>query len=280
MRCNRRAAWGCIPLKAVAKWLVIMKVRYDIRKSPFENAAAYFEEGKKMRGKISGMERAAKSAQEELDGIGGEKAKQEAALAPRIKREKKPHEKFRHFFTSQGMLAIGGRDAKQNDAIVSRNMQEGDLFFHADIQGGSVVILKEGEKGGMEEGREAAQFAACYSNAWKNKNAAVDAYCVKPVQISKHASGGYVGQGGYAISGERLWFRASALELVIGKDGEGIAAVQPALCRRKLEGAMLLVPGQVERGKAAAQIAKELGVHVDEVLQLLPPGGVKISKGQ
>ncbi|VVB58960.1 Uncharacterised protein [Candidatus Anstonella stagnisolia] len=253
-----------------------MRVRYDIRKNAYGNAAAYFEMAKKLRGKAEGMKKAIAKTQEEIEDE-ARRGSTEKEKQPRVKREKKAHEKFRHFFTSSGLLAIGGKDAKQNDALVARHMEEGDLFFHADIQGGSVVILKGGEKAGMEDGKEAAQFAACYSNAWKS-TAAVDAYCVKPTQISKHSQGGYVGQGGYAIEGERLWFRGTKLELVIGKDEEGIACVQPAICQRKLGNALLLVPGEVEKGKAAAQIAKELGVHVDEVLQVLPAGNFQIKK--
>lgn len=257
-----------------------MKVRYDIRKSAYANAAAYFEQAKKLKGKIWGVKKAIEKTREEIVEAGQRENAEAERQQPRVKREKKAHEKFRHFFTSSGLLAIGGRDAKQNDALVARQMQENDLFFHADIQGGSVVVLKGGEKAGMEEGMEAAQFAACYSNAWKNGNAAVDAYCVKPSQVSKHASGGYVGQGGYAIGGERLWFRGTKLVLAIGKSEDGIACVQPAICKRKLGSAILLVPGATEKGKAAAQVAKELSVHVDEVLQLLPAGGFKILKGQ
>ncbi|MBS3069838.1 DUF814 domain-containing protein [Candidatus Micrarchaeota archaeon] len=257
-----------------------MKIRYDVRKNPFENAASYFEEAKKMRRKIGGMEKAMRKTQEEMEELESKEAAQAKTMQPRIKREKKPHEKFRYFFTSSGLLAIGGRDAKQNDAIVARHMEEEDLFFHADIQGGSVVVLKGGEKASAQDGREAAQFAACYSNAWKNKNAAVDAYCVKPVQISKYAQGGYVGKGGYAIEGERLWFRGTALELVIGLDGQGNAAVQPALCKKRLENEALLVSGEMEKGKAAAQLAKMLSARVDEILQVLPSGEFKISKRQ
>jgi len=254
-----------------------MKVRYDIRKNAYGNAAAYFELAKKLRGKAEGMKKAIEKTHEEIAAQAGKAGAEKEKLLPRVKREKKAHEKFRHFFTSSGLLAIGGRDAKQNDAIVARHMEEGDLFFHADIQGGSVVVLKGGEKADVDDGREAAQFAACYSNAWKSA-AAVDAYCVKPAQISKHSSGGYVGQGGYAIEGERLWFRGTKLELAIGKNGEGIVCVQPAICKRKLENALLLVPGNIEKGKAAVQIAKDVGVHVDEILQALPAGNFQIRK--
>ena len=83
---------------------------------------------------------------------------------------------------------IGGRNAQQNDIAFSRYMEDDDLFFHADIQGASAVILKNGKSASEEELQEAAQFAASFSKAWINGNAAVDVYAVEKKQLSKHAT--------------------------------------------------------------------------------------------
>ena len=48
-------------------------------------------------------------------------------------RESKWYERYRWFITSDGFLAIGGRDASSNSAIIRKYLTEQDLVFHAEI---------------------------------------------------------------------------------------------------------------------------------------------------
>jgi len=58
-------------------------------------------------------------------------------------------------------------------------MDAGDLFFHADIDGAPVAVMKTGGRNaGDQDLMEAAQFAASYSAAWKFGYGSVDVYCV------------------------------------------------------------------------------------------------------
>jgi hypothetical protein len=121
-----------------------MKLVLGIRKSLRENAAEYYEQAKAMRKKAEGAKKAVAETERELEKARKDEldAAERKAAEVRVKREKKWYEKFRWFTTSGGNLCIAGRDAKQNDLLVSRHMDEADLFLHADIQGAPATILK------------------------------------------------------------------------------------------------------------------------------------------
>jgi len=244
---------------------MLLKLFYE--KSVHENAAYYYELAKESRQKAAGLEDAIKQTEKEIGN-----AKKGKKKEVRVKREKEWYEKFHHAFSSGGKLMIGGRNAQQNDLVVSKYMEDNDLFFHADIQGGAAVVLKDGSSASEDELKEAAQFAASFSKAWVNGNAAVDVYAVKKEQLSKHATGGYIPAGAFAIKGERKWFRGTRLALRIGL--EKTIRIVPDISKTTLGNELVLVPaeGGKEKGSLAKSLAKRFSVHPDELLERLPNG--------
>ncbi|MCX6769107.1 MAG: hypothetical protein NT051_00300, partial [Candidatus Micrarchaeota archaeon] len=93
----------------------------------------------------------------------------------------------------------------------------------------------------------------------------------------KHSSGGFVGAGGFAITGEREWFRSTALGLLCGQD-DGKFVCLPLVHPEAEKLALQLSPGRIEKGKAAKDIAKMLKCDVDEILLLLPSGCFALKK--
>jgi hypothetical protein len=247
-----------------------MRIRLRIGKGVHENAAAYYEEAKEAREKKKGVEKAILETKTEMERAKKEQeaAERKRAEETKVARKKAWHEKFHFFLTSGGRLVVGGRSADQNDFLYKNHFEEKDLLFHADIQGGSACILKDGI--GAQEGEllEAAQFAASFSNAWKNGNAAVDVYCVGRGQVSKHATGGFIAKGAFAITGERRWFRETELKVKAGME-EGVAILLPARCTRKLEKEIFLIPGTHEKGEMVRKLSKMLGAHPDDVQNIL-----------
>ncbi|MEW6749183.1 MAG: NFACT RNA binding domain-containing protein [Candidatus Micrarchaeota archaeon] len=259
-----------------------MKIFYD--RSVHENASYYYDLAKKAREKISGLEKAIEETEKEIKEA-GKPVKKDV----KIKRKKEWYEKFHSAFTSGGLLMIGGRSAQQNDQLFAKHMEDEDLFFHADIQGGSAVILKGGlaagnreQETGNPELAEAAQFAACHSNAWKNGNASVDVYCAEKSQVSKHATGGYIPTGAFAITGQRKWFRATQLSLRVGKTEGGTVAIVPGLSKTHLDDELIIIPSKTgkEKGQLAKSLAKRFSVHPDELLSILPSGKSKTKEAQ
>jgi predicted ribosome quality control (RQC) complex YloA/Tae2 family protein len=258
-----------------------MKVEIDYTKNIHENAGIYYQKAKDSKEKFKGIEAAIEETKKEL-----EKAKEEEKKKQvKVKREKEWYEKFHHFISENNRMMIGGRNAQQNDILVSKKMEENDLFFHADIQGGSVVLLKDGVNATEDEKKEAAQFAASFSNAWKNANAAVDVYCAKKDQLTKKVSGGFVGSGAFAILGEREWFRSTTLGLKIGividQGKEGVikrVIIAPEVSNKILDQKISLFPAHAgyDKGQLVKMISKKLNVHPDELLEVLPNGKSKV----
>ena len=253
-----------------------MRIRLYINKSVQENAALYYEQAKEARKKREGLVAAIEQTKKEM--AAAEKKQKEDKKVVKIKREKRWFEKFHWFTTSEGKLAIGGRSAQQNDLVVSKHMEDNDLFFHADIQGGMVVVLKDGAGASEQELLETAQFAASFSNAWKNGNASVDVYAVRKDQIGKAVSGGYIPSGAFAISGERRWFRNTRLGLKAGLGESGNSEIAPAISKKELLHQTLLAPSRTgkEKGALAKSLTKKFSVHPDELLEILPSGKTKI----
>ncbi len=262
---------------------LIMKIELDSRLSARENAARLYDEAKRLRAKAENARRAIEETKKKLAELEKkiEKEKKEkvkeAGARVRIKRDKEWYEKFHWFFTSDGFLVIAGRDAQQNDLIFSKYFEKDDLFFHADIQGAAATILKNGINAPSRSLEEAAQFSACFSRAWKNENTSVDVYAVGKEQVSKHAQGGYIAKGGFAISGERKWFRGTPLALIIGTTDSGIQCIPEKCDVARFSFHVHLAPSGKEKGDVAKLLAKKFGADVNEILGALPSGKSNIA---
>jgi predicted ribosome quality control (RQC) complex YloA/Tae2 family protein len=264
-----------------------MQIELDPSKSPEQNAVAYYEEAKKFKRKAEEARKAIelvkkklveekKVAEKKRKELAGKEEKRITVKEP-VKKEW--FEKFHYFVTSEGLLVLGGRDAKQNEVLVAKHLEKNDLFFHADIQGASAVVLKCGGKEvGEQSKREAAQFSACYSKAWTLGYGSIDVYAVSGAQVSKAApSGEYVPKGGFMIYGKKEWFRNTPLKLIVGLIGldekkKKLVAL-PELIKEKPEKFVEIVPGEEEKRKAAEKVAARLGLEkekLDELMQLIP----------
>ncbi len=272
-----------------------MDVEIDFTKSAQQNAERYFELSKKARRKMEGAQRSIK----ELEARRDEKAVAEPKNKVRRMVSREWYEKFNWFFTSNSMLVIGGRSAQQNELINSRYFTDGDLFFHADVFGASVVILKMGENAPREIREEVAQFAACYSRAWEGGTSSANVYSLKRSQVSKSKEKGSLGTGSFLLSGEREWYKNMPLELAAFKYDnrqELIRSATPVLqtqtisieiqsnqiqiapfyaCKAlNISNYVAITPGSKKKSDIAKIIAKKLGFDdIDYVMQHLPAGG-------
>ena len=96
-----------------------MEITLDFTKSAQENANDYFSKAKKARHKRERAEQIIVDLEKRLSEVEAHigEAKQEKVV--KLVVEKKWYEKFHWFRTSTGLLAIGGRDAQQNELLNS-----------------------------------------------------------------------------------------------------------------------------------------------------------------
>ena len=257
-----------------------MEVDIDFTQSAQENANAYYEKAKKLERKLQGADKAVKELEKRLADAGAE---QQAVRKRITKTEPKEwYEKFHWFFASNGMLAVGGRDARQNELINSRYFEDNDLFFHSDIFGASVVVLKGGLAAPPEVRAEAAQFAACYSSAWEKALNNIDVYAMKRDQVGKLTNKGSLGTGSFSLRGEREWYRSVQLALCLFAAEGRLSAVPMNTFHALKEKPGIYVSvtqGREKKSDAAKAIASWLGYdNLDTVMQQLPAGSFHIEK--
>ncbi len=125
---------------------------------------------------------------------------------------------FHWLITSGGYLAIGGRDAQQNEKVVSKYLGAEDIFIHAVIHGGSAFVLKtEGRFPGDKDLREVAVMAVSYSKGWDEGVGALDAFWVWGKQVSKSPPPGqYLPKGSFMIYGRKNLIKGVELRVSVG----------------------------------------------------------------
>ena len=256
-----------------------MEIEIDFTKSAQDNADEHYKKAKKLLLKKEGAEKAVKElearlAKAEKDNVTVQKPRPKKII------EKQWYEKFHWFFTSNNMLVIAGKDAHQNEMLNSKHFEDSDLFFHANIFGAPVTILKGGREAGVEIRQEVAQFAASYSSAWKQGLHAIDVYAMKRDQVSKSTGKGSLGTGSFLLSGERDWYRSVRLALVFFVKDERLNAV-PYVTAGKIKGSapkfVVIEIGKDKKSDAAKKISRALDYQdIDSIIQKLPAGEFKV----
>jgi predicted ribosome quality control (RQC) complex YloA/Tae2 family protein len=289
-----------------------------------KNADRLYREAKEVEAKREGAEEAVAETRAELerlrerreqweageageagdDGDGGDEEEEvdwlSRASIP-VRSSEQWYEQFRWFHTSDGFLVIGGRDADDNEALVKKYLDAGDLFFHAQAHGGPATVLKT--TGPSEPAdpdievpdrskEQAARFAVSYSSVWKDGRFAGDAYMVGPDQVSKTPeSGEYLEKGGFAIRGERTYFRDVPVGVAVGITCEPETRViggPPEPVRERAETAVAVEPGRYAQNDIAKRLYREFRdrfaddafvrkvASPDRIQEFLPPGGSRM----
>lgn len=210
------------------------------------------------------------------------KAAAKVAAKPKVKATKAFwFEAYRWFLSSEGFLVIGGRDAKTNDAIVKKHLQDGDRYMHADVHGAPSCVVKRGSEAGEATLREACAFALAWSKAWSAGLASGSAFWVNPEQVSKQAeSGEYVARGAWVIRGKRNYVHDIPVRAAVGEiEHEGhrkvMAGPVEAVGARSTR-YHVIEPGDEPKETFARRIAHEFHVPIEEISRILPPGKIHL----
>ena len=273
----------------------MVKVEVYLNKSVDENASLYYEKAKKSKKKLEGINRAISDSKIMIDKHNSQEQKEEFDyVQKKQKPQRKPewYEKFRWFFTSEGKLVIGGRDASTNEVVIKKHTENGDLVFHTDMAGSPFMVIKSEKEDIYDiEKEETAEFLACYSRAWKAGISSIEVFYVNPDQVTKEANAGeYLQKGSFMIRGKTNYISAS-LRLAIAVINERVyagpvTAVKtllsnhfPDLKKTDLDKKFVkILQGTLKSSQVAKNIKKQLGGELDEIIKVLPPGGCRISK--
>jgi len=195
-----------------------MEVEIDFRKTVQENANKLFEEAKKAKRKLSTAERTLERSMKKLGDAKEGKIEVKKVTVKKRKPRGKWFEAYRWMHTTEGFLVIAGKDARQNEMIFKKRIDENDIVLHADIPGAPLTILKVDKTDPTPSAiREAAEMAGAYSSAWKAGVGNIDVYWIRPDQVSKTAqSGEFLPKGAFMIRGQKNYLKKMTLKLSIG----------------------------------------------------------------
>ncbi|MFW9967320.1 MAG: ribosome rescue protein RqcH [Candidatus Thorarchaeota archaeon] len=268
-------------------------VSLDIRKSAQDNASLAYEQAKKSEAKTKGAHKQIEKTLTKLRELEAKTIKAETEVkAPVRIRKKRWYEKFRWFLSSEGLLVIGGRDAKSNERLAKRQMEAGDVFLHAALHGAPYIVVKvSGDPPGEQTLTEAAQFAVTFSRAWQDGLSSGDAYWVNPEQVSfTPPSGEYLPSGAVMIYGSKNYIRRVPLELAVGVMIEEEDAIPvsgpPSALSAHTDYIVRVIPSKEKKGQLVKEILHELKKLVPEdkkhlidqipqedMMRVLPAGG-------
>lgn len=269
----------------------VHEIDVDLKQTVQANAKELYERSKEMRAKKKGARKALRKAKAKLAEIEerGEEivAELEAKAAAPEPTKRFWFEKFRWTMTSTGHLVLAGRDAKTNEKVVKKHLEDKDRYVHANFSGAPSVIVKADDEGNVpdEALQEAAQFAVAYSSAWQDRLGEAEVYWVTPPQVSKTPeSGEYVPTGSFIIRGDRSYLRAP-VQAALGDTrvkGEYKVMGGPVdAVEHRCERYVVIEPGRTDPGDLASILSDVYEVPVEEIQQVLPPGSSRLvrSKG-
>ncbi|MFB6213017.1 MAG: ribosome rescue protein RqcH [Candidatus Nanohaloarchaea archaeon] len=259
----------------------------SIRLEPFEDleatASRYYDRAKESEEKMESAREALEETEQKLEELEEETVEFQETMEDKTgKRSKKWFEKYRWFYSSEEFLVCVGRDAQTNEMLVKKHMDENDLYFHADFEGGPSVVVKDGQDSGEETREEAAKAAVTFSRNWKAGITSGTAYYVEPEQVTKEPeSGEYLKKGAFVIRGDREYIRNVSVEASIGPyeldDVEVPMAGPHDAVEENCPVSIELEPGRRKKSGVAKEIQSKLReegyeLDLDYIIRALPPG--------
>ena len=269
------------------------KIKIDVNLPLPSIASKLFDESKKQKAAIKSIEKLIKKTENKLEKTieKGEIARGSIGFSE--VRKKSWFERYRWFYTSDGILAVGGRDSSSNSAIIRKYVEKDDKVFHAEINGSPFFILKDRNDKIMPLSiSETSHATVCFSRAWKEGMYGVNCYWVTPEQVKKAApSGQTMGKGSFIIEGSRNYNKISTLKLAVGilqkEEDYLLVCGPPEPIKKTCVCYVVIEPGSIEIADMGKRIrANFVGVDekfakmflVDDYVRVLPTGGSKITE--
>ena len=267
------------------------KIKINTKSALQSIASVLFNEAKKQSGAISSIQLIKEKTEKKLEKFLSKTESEKDLIVVSEIRKKSWYERYRWFFTSDGILAIGGRDAASNSAIVRKHLVKNDRIFHGDIFGSPFFILKEGENAPISSMNEVAHATVCFSRAWREGLYGVSAFWVNPEQVKKSApSGEFLPKGSFTIEGQRNFIKSETLRLAVGimpqdNDDYVLTCGPPEPIKKNSMCYAIIEPHGLEMAEAAKKIRIEFlkmheniakKINIDDFVRALPAGKSQI----
>lgn len=268
------------------------KIKINSQSSLQSIASVLFNEAKRKSGAIKSIEQIKINTQKKLAKLQNKAETEKESVTVAEIRKKNWYERYRWFFTSDGILAIGGRDAPSNSAVVRKHLGKNDKIFHGDIFGSPFFILKDVDNPPPASLNEVAHATVCFSRAWREGMYGVSAFWVNPEQVKKSApSGQFLPKGSFTIEGQRNFVKISTLKLAVGLMPQGedfvVTCGPPEPIKKNSICYAIIEPHGLEMVDAAKKIRLEFlkleedivkKISIDDFVRALPAGASQITE--
>lgn len=268
------------------------KIQINTESSLQSIASVLFNEAKRQSGAIKSIEQIKENTKKKLEKLQNRTESEKNSVTVLDIRKKNWYERYRWFFTSDGLLAIGGRDAASNSAVVRKHLGKNDRIFHGEIHGSPFFILKDADNAPDSSMNEVAHATACFSRAWREGLYGMKTYWVNPDQVKKSApSGQFLPKGSFTIEGKRNFIGVPSLKLAVGiipqEDSYVLTCGPPepiiknSICYAIIEphGSEMAETAKkirIEFSKIREEIAKS--INIDDFVRVLPSGPSQIKE--
>ena len=268
------------------------KIKINTKASLQSIASILFNEAKKQYSAINSIEEIKTKTEKRLEKLQNKTENEKDTILVSKIRKKNWYERYRWFFTSDGFLVIGGRDAASNSAVVRKHLGKNDKIFHADIHGSPFFILKDAQNAPDTSMNEVAHATVSFSRAWKEGVYGVSAYWVNPEQVKKSApSGEFLPKGSFLIEGQRNFINSANLKLAVGiipqEDDHVLTCGPPETIKKNSICYAIIEPHGSEMVDAAKKIRVEFSkiyeeitkkISLDDFVRVLPAGQSQIKE--
>jgi predicted ribosome quality control (RQC) complex YloA/Tae2 family protein len=293
------------------KYVEVAGEQVEMQPSLAKVSSMLFARAKEMERGNASIEEARAKLLVQIEKLRSQTAAIHKKVLVRKQTSKEWYERYRWFVTTDGLMAIGGRDTSSNSALIRKHLTEHDIVFHAEVHGSPFFIVKNAaapvQEGKIEPSlQQVAQATVSFSRAWKDSLSSADAYWVLPEQVKKGApTGQFLPKGSFVIEGKRSYLKGIEIRLAIGiaqLNGREVLVCGPeeAIKKRSMFYAVLLQGGMDPMNaakKVKSEFVKAAGddddssdivesikqISLDDFVRALPTGQSRVSftaKGQ
>ena len=141
------------------------------------------------------------------------------------------------------------------------------------------VVKTDGKEPGSSTISEVADATVTFSRVFKLGQSSSPVFWVKPEQVTKEAQAGeYLTKGAFMIRGKTNYVD-NKINLAIGKMESGKIMAAPIESMKKhCKEYIILKQGDKKTSEIAKKIKAKLGGNLDDIIRLLPSGGIEIGK--
>ena len=251
-------------------------------------ASTLFNESKRQLKAIETIELEKRKTERILEGFRKQASIAKDSVVFSVQKKREWYERYRWFFTSDGLLAIGGRDASSNSSVIRKHLEKDDKVFHAEIVGSPFFLLKNSSDNTVTSVKETAHATVCFSRAWREGLYGLNAYWVTSDQIKTAApSGQFIAKGSFIVEGTRSFVQVTTLQLSVGLyqkgDSYSLMCGPPEPIKKNCVCYVTIEPSGLEMVEAAKKIKIEFqkfkekeeivkAISIDDFIRVIPAG--------